>query len=111
MERGSSKRTGARAVKLGARVKKAGTQAVELRIRAWKPETGGQAVALDGEVVNSGSAAGILDGQLGARADVIETRVVRWGINRSVCLFSPYSIRIEPCDGTVAGTVELEVGR
>ena len=48
-------------VKLGVRVQKAGTQAVELRIQAGKPDTGGQAVALDDETVNSDSAAVILD--------------------------------------------------
>ena len=45
-------------------------------------DSGGRAVALDGETVDSGSAAGILDGQLGARADAMETRVVRWGSRR-----------------------------
>ena len=64
------------------RLEKTGTQAVEPRIRVGKPETGGQAVALDGETADSGSAAVILYGQLGARADVIETRVVRWGSRR-----------------------------
>ena len=76
---GSRKGIEARAVKQEVLVQKVGTQAVELRIRAGKPETGGQAVTLDGENVDSGSAAVILDGQLGARADVMETRVVRWG--------------------------------
>ena len=42
-------------------------------------------MALDGETVRLGAAravrlgAGTLDGQLGARADVMEMRVVRWG--------------------------------
>ena len=64
-------------------MQKAGTQTVELRIRAGKTEdSGGQAVAFDGETVDSGIAAVILDGQLGARANVIETRVVRWGSRR-----------------------------
>ena len=45
-------------------------------------DSGGQAVTLDGETVDSGSAVVILDGQLGARANVIETRAVRWGSRR-----------------------------
>ena len=53
-------------------MEKVGTQAVqEPRIRAEKPETGGRAVTLDGETVNSGSATRIWDGQPGAQADVI----------------------------------------
>ena len=39
-------------------------------------------MSFGGETVDSGSAAVILDGQLGARADVIETRVARWGSRR-----------------------------
>ena len=36
-------------------------------------------MTLDGKTVDSGSTAVILDGQLGTRGDVMETRVVRWG--------------------------------
>ena len=59
---------------------KAGAQAVELRIRAGETgDSGGRAVALDDEIVDSGSATGILDWHPGARADVIETRAEEWG--------------------------------
>ena len=37
-------------------------------------DSGDRAVDLDGGSVDSGSAAGIWDGQLGARADAMETR-------------------------------------
>ena len=60
---GSSKGIEARAVKLGVWVEKAGTQAVEPRIRAGNPETGGRTVPLDGETVDSGSSTRIWDRQ------------------------------------------------
>ena len=55
-------------------MEKAETQAVEPRIRTG--DSGGR--ALDGETVDSGSATEILDGQPGARADVMETRAEGW---------------------------------
>ena len=48
-------------------------------------ETGvsdGRAVALDGETVDSGSAAGILVRQPRARANVMKTRAEGWGSRR-----------------------------
>ena len=41
--------------------------------------SGGRAVAFDGETVDSGSATGILDGQSGARAGIMEIRAEGWG--------------------------------
>ena len=66
-------------------MEKVGTQAVqEPRIRAEKPETGGRAVTLDGETVDSGSATRIWDGQPGAQAVnhpwmSLETQTEGWG--------------------------------
>ena len=59
-------------------------QAAEPRIRAGQPETLAveETLALDDGTVDSGSAAGILDRQPGARADVMETRAAGWGSRR-----------------------------
>ena len=61
-------------------MEKVGTQAVqEPRIRAEKPETGGRAVTLDGETVDSGSATRIGTGSPELRRMSLETQTEGWG--------------------------------
>ena len=46
---------------------------------SWETgDSGGRAVACDGETVDSDSATGILDGQSGAQARTMEIRAEKW---------------------------------
>ena len=76
---GSSKGIGAREVKLRGTGEKSGDADSGAGYSSRETGDSDDRAALDGETVDCGSANGILEGQPGARADVMETRAEGWG--------------------------------